>query len=125
MDLKDKFNKQKFIESNGDFAINKLKDFLLSEIDEATLKDINKFLESKNGEEKNLLKKYLYNGDKYKGILLDGNQYLIKKEGHEAIVIDSVSEEYSNDFKYTRFKLRIEDFIYVINHKNMILKDLS
>ncbi|MBO1581410.1 MULTISPECIES: hypothetical protein [Bacillus] len=49
----DPFNKKKFITSKGGFTIDKRKDFLLSEIDEVALKDMNKFLESKNGEEKN------------------------------------------------------------------------
>ncbi|MBA4538841.1 hypothetical protein H1Z61_17355 [Bacillus aquiflavi] len=79
------------------------------------MEETKKFLKSKDGEEKNLFKEYLYSGNKYKGTLLDGNQYLIKKENNQAIVIDSVSEEYSNDYKYTRFQLPVEDLIYVIN----------
>ncbi|MEY8350808.1 hypothetical protein AALF16_21455 [Bacillus cereus] len=51
--MTDPFNKQKFITSKGGFTIDKLKDFLLSEIDEVTLREMNTFLEIKNDEEKN------------------------------------------------------------------------
>ncbi|MDM5188164.1 hypothetical protein QUF99_12810 [Bacillus sp. DX4.1] len=72
--MKKEFNKQTFLEKNGEFSKNKLKDFLISEIEEDTLEDTITFLKCEIGKENEVLKEDLYHGDKYDGVILAGNQ---------------------------------------------------
>ncbi|WP_090688769.1 hypothetical protein [Bacillus sp. 166amftsu] len=124
MNLKKEFNKQALLEKNGEFSKSKLKDFLISEIEEDTLEDTITFLKCEIGKENEKLKEDLYHGDKYNGVILDGNQYLIKKEGKQAIIIDAISEEHSKETKFTRFELPIDTLLYVIINKDKILEEL-
>lgn len=63
----------------------------------------------------------LYTGDKYKGIFIEGNQYLISSDGQHVCIIDYISEEYGVDIKQTRISFTLSDFLELMNNKKIVL----
>lgn len=95
-------------------TINKFKDFLFVDVDDADL--IVGFLKS-NDETK--LREYsdmLCNDSVFKGIFLDGNQYIISNDTKEVRVIDTVAAEYAKD-SLIEMVFDIDEFIFLIRHK--------
>ncbi|MCR5541722.1 MAG: hypothetical protein K6F71_13020 [Ruminococcus sp.] len=95
-------------------TINKFKDFLFVDVDDADF--IVGFLKS-NDETK--LREYsdvLCNDSGFKGIFLDGNQYIISNDTKEVRVIDTVAAEYAKD-SLIEMVFNIDEFIFLIRHK--------
>jgi len=100
---------------------NKLKDFLLSEIDDDVLEETIKFVLSDDNEKKERFQDILYDGKKYKGIFLEGNQYLIASNDKSVILIDALSEENGVNEIDTRINVDVNHFIDLISNKMEVL----
>ena len=102
--------------------VNKIKDFLLSEIEEENVQETIEFLNCSDIEKKEKYHDLLYEGDRYKGLYIEGNQYLIGNiDDKTAIIIDMIGEEFGIDKKITRIKISIEDFIDLISNRFIVL----
>lgn len=106
------FNKQQ---------LNKITDFLISEIDTDNLEETIHFVRSSDAEKRTEYKDILYTEDNYEGLFIEGNQYLIGSNRSNAFIIDIVSEEHGVDKAFTRVSIAIEDFIYLIKNKKEVL----
>lgn len=110
------FNKQQ---------MRKIEDFLLSEIDSENLQETIDFIESSDEIKTEKFKDSLYDGDKYIGLYLEGNQYLISGSKNIVLIIDILSEEHGVDRKYTRIEINKENFIYLISNKQEAINCLK
>ena len=70
---------------------------------------------------KEKFKYLLYDGNKYEGIFLEGNQYLLSNSASQVLIIDMLSEELGVDKKNTRIQLDKEPFIELVTHTKQIL----
>jgi len=104
---------------------NKLKDFLISEIDDDVLKETIDFILSDDHEKKEKFQNLLYTGKKYKGVFLEGNQYLISSNDKNVILIDALSEEHGVNEVNTRINIDIDYFIGLISNKKEVLDFLN
>lgn len=104
---------------------NKLKDFLLSEIDDDVLEETIKFVLSDDNEKKEKFQNLLYDGEKYDGVFLEGNQYLIASTDKSVVLIDALSEEKGVNELDTRIKVDINHFISLISNKMKVLNLLD
>lgn len=94
------FNKDEFIKSNNEFLYQRLEDFLITEVNRETFSMIYNFLELQN-----------FRSGEY-----EGNQYLIqKKNTQEVCIIDIVSEEFCNDFSQTRFNIKVNELLELMD----------
>jgi len=98
--MKKTFNKDNFIETNSEFLLKKLEDFLRTEINDETFSVIYNFVQWHN----------------FRKGEFEGNQYLIKKiNTEELLIIDIVSEEFVNDFSKTRFRISVLEMIELLD----------
>ena len=104
---------------------NKLKDFLLSEIDDDVLEETIKFVLSDDNEKKEKSQDILYDGKRYEGTFLEGNQYLIASNDKNVILIDALSEENGVNEIDTRIKVDVNHFIVLISNKMEVLNLLD
>lgn len=104
---------------------NKLKDFLLSEIDDDVLEETINFVLSDDSEKKEKFQNLLYDGEKYDGVFLEGNQYLIASTDKSVVLIDALSEEKGVNELDTRIKVDINHFISLISNKMKVLNLLD
>lgn len=102
--------------------LNKLQDFLLSEIDEDTKEETIGFIKSSDKEKEEKYREILYVEEKYKGLYLEGNQYLIASNKSEVLIIDTISEENGVDESISRVNFSITDFIVLVENKQLVLK---
>jgi molybdenum cofactor biosynthesis enzyme MoaA len=94
------FNKYEFINKNNEFLYRRLEDFLRTEVNTETFSIIYNFLELQN-----------FRSGEY-----EGNQYLIqKKNTQEVLIIDIVSEEFCDDFSQTRFSIRVNELLQLMD----------
>jgi len=112
----------KLLSKYDEIKLNKIKDFILSEIHEDTIKETENFINCKLSDRKNKFNDLLYEGENYVGVFLEGNQYLISEEDNIVIIIDFISEENGVGRDLTRFELSTEDFLVLINNKEQVLK---
>jgi|GEM_PF-1409915 len=113
----------KQILSNYNFqTLNKIQDFLLSEIDEDNLQETIDFVNANDIDKKGKYKDILYTDGKYKGLFLEGNQYLISSSQNEVLLLDVISEENEVSEKYTRISLTKADFIELISNKKQVME---
>ncbi len=90
------FDKDDFIKRNNEFLYRRLENFLRTELNKETFSTIYSFLELQN-----------FRCGEY-----EGNQYLIQKQSVEEVqIIDIVSEEFCNDFSQTRFNIRVNELL--------------
>lgn len=94
---------------------NKIKDFLISEIDDENLIETIDFVNSDNKKKKNF-SDILYDGDKCTGIFLEGNQYLISISDNEVKIIDYVGME-NGLIDNIEISFTLTDFTFLISHK--------
>lgn len=114
--------KVKYIISKYSIAqIKKIQDFLFSEIDDNNLQETIDFITSDNKIKKIKYADILYTGDKYKGIFIEGNQYLISSDEEHVFIIDYISEDMGVDIKQTRISFTISDFIELMKNKKIVL----
>ena len=102
--------------------VNRIRDFLLSEIEEGNVQETIEFLNCSDIEKKEKYHDLLYVGAKYKGLYIEGNQYLIGNiDDKTVMIIDMIGEEFGVDKKITRIKISIEDFVDLIANRFMVL----
>jgi hypothetical protein len=101
--------------------LNRLKYFLISEIDDDVLKETIKFVISDDKEKEEKFQDILYDGEKYEGLFLEGNQYLISSCEKNVLLIDSLSEEQGVNEENTRLVMNIDNFICLISDKKEVL----
>jgi len=106
------FNRQK---------LNRLKDFLISEIDDDVLEETINFVISDDKGKEKFFCDLLYVGEKYEGLFLEGNQYLIYSREKEVLLIDSLSEGQGVSEAETRLVMDIDNFICLISNKEKVL----
>lgn len=103
---------------------SKIKDFLISEIDDENLIETIDFVNSDNNQiikkKKKNFSDILYAGDKCTGIFLEGNQYLISSSDNEVKIIDYVGME-NGLIDNIEISFTLTDFIFLISHKKMVL----
>ena len=102
--------------------LNKIKDYIFSEIDEDTIKETEDFIKCKLDDRKNKFENSLYEEGRYTGVFLDGNQYIISEENNLVTIIDYISEEYGVDQSFTRFYFSVENFLFLIHNSKQVLK---
>jgi len=102
------------------FQIIKIKDFFLSEIEDTEINEIIEFVNANDKVKVEKFRDYLYNGKDYKGILLDGNQYLISSNNSNVTIIDTLNNMYSNS-EYSTIIFDLSEFIFLLNHKKQLL----
>ncbi|WP_314062468.1 hypothetical protein [uncultured Vagococcus sp.] len=100
----------------------KIKDFLLSEIDDDNLNETIAFVKSNDLEKSDKFKDILYEGEDYEGFNIEGNQYLISSKEDNVLVIDSVSEANGVPKNECRLSFYIGDFIELIQNKQEVVK---
>nr|WP_320147008.1 hypothetical protein [uncultured Anaeromusa sp.] len=94
------FNKDEFIKSNNEFLYQRLEDFLITEVNKETFSIIYNFLELQN----------------FRSGEHEGNQYLIQKKNiQEVCIIDIVSEDFCNDFSQTRFNIKVNELLELMD----------
>lgn len=99
-----KFSKSEFIKTNNEFLFGLLEDFLNTEINQESYTIIYAFLRLNN-----------FRSGEY-----EGNQYLIKKEStQEVVVIDYSSEEFKDDFLQTSIKISVAELLEQIENKKV------
>ena len=101
--------------------LNRLKDFLISEIDDDILTETINFVISDDKEKEEKFQNVLYDGEKYEGLFLEGNQYLISSCEKNVLLIDSLSEEQGVNEENTRLVMNIDNFICLISDKREVL----
>ena len=101
--------------------LGKIKDFLLSEIDDDNVQETIDFVECNDSLKKEKYKNILYHGNVYEGFFIEGNQYLIGSNQTEVTIIDIVSENNGVNKNNTRFNMSIKVFITLINNKKEII----
>ena len=99
---------------------SKIKDFLISEIDDENLIETIDFVNSDNKKKKKNFSDILYAGDKCTGIFLEGNQYLISSSDNEVKIIDYVGME-NGSIDNIEISFTLTYFIFLISHKKMVL----
>lgn len=103
------------------FQRNKIKDFLISEIDDENLNETIDFVNSDDKKKKEIFSDILYEGNEYAGIFLEGNQYLISSSGNEVRIIDYVGREHGL-IDNSEIFFTLTDFVFLVNHKKMTLE---
>ncbi|MFD1415980.1 hypothetical protein [Oceanobacillus jeddahense] len=102
--------------------ISKIQDFMLSEMDEDNLQETLDFIKSNDMEKKKKYKDILYQGNDYRGLFVEGNQYLISSTEDTVFIIDKISEENGVRKEQTRIFIPIMDFVYLISNKEKVMK---
>lgn len=102
--------------------ISKIQDFMLSEMDEDNLQETLDFIKSNDMEKKKRYKDILYQGNDYRGLFVEGNQYLISSTEDTVFIIDKISEENGVRKEQTRILIPIMDFVYLISNKEKVMK---
>ncbi len=100
--------------------INKIKDFLISEIDDSNLEEVIDFLNSDDETKLTKFSDYLYDGKEYDGICLDGNQYLISNNKDDIVIIDLIGKIYGLS-ENTEIHFKLSDFVFLIQNKKNFL----
>lgn len=100
--------------------ILKIKDFLLSEIDDSELDEIIEFVKSDTQTKIEKFKEFLYEGNEYDGVFLDGNQYIISSDSVNVIIIDTMRSKYDKN-TVTDMIFEISDFILLLYNKKQVL----
>lgn len=100
--------------------ILKIKDFLLSEIDDSELDEIIEFVKSDTQTKLEKFKELLYEGNEYDGVFLDGNQYIISSDSINVIIIDTMRSKYDKN-TVTDMVFEISDFILLLYNKKQVL----
>lgn len=90
---------------------NKIKDFLISEIDDENLNETIDFVNSDDKRKKEIFRDVLYEGNQYTGIFLEGNQYLISSSGNEVRIIDYVGMEHGAIYN-SEICFALTDFVF-------------
>lgn len=101
--------------------IRKIQDFLLSEIDDDILQETIDFVKSSDEQKKEKYEDILYIGNRYSGVYLEGNQYLISSSKNEVLIIDVISEEMGVKEEKARLSIPIEEFIFLISNKRSVI----
>ncbi|MFV0394498.1 MAG: hypothetical protein ACK5LC_08890 [Coprobacillaceae bacterium] len=102
----------------------RIKDYLNSEIDNDTLNETVSFINSKPESREKEFQDILFTSKKYKGCYLDGNQYILNERLGKVEIIDVISEENRVDKNYTRIEFSVEEFLFIINNKKIVMKEL-
>ncbi|WP_088810835.1 MULTISPECIES: hypothetical protein [unclassified Listeria] len=113
---------QKMLVGYNEQQIKKIQDFLISEIDEDTQQETIDFIKSCNMQKVQNHQDILYAGDKYEGIFIEGNQYLIGSSGNEVLIIDSIGEEHGMGEEQSRIRISISNFTELISRKKEVLE---
>ncbi|GAB5083177.1 hypothetical protein Osc1_23550 [Hominimerdicola sp. 21CYCFAH17_S] len=100
---------------------NKIKDFLISEIDDENLNETIDFVNSDDKKKREIFSDILYEGNKYTGIFLEGNQYLISSNDNEVKIIDYVGIEHGL-IDNSEIIFTLTDFVFLVSHKKMTLE---
>ena len=101
---------------------NKIKDFLISEINDENLNETIDFVNSDSKKQKEIFCDILYNGNKYIGIFLKENQYLISSSDNEVRTMDYVGME-NGLIDNSEISFTLADFVFLISHKKMALEN--
>ena len=101
-----------------------LRNFLNCEIPDDMLQDTIAFVESNDDDfKKELFGIMIYTGEAYKGVFIEGNQYLISSNSKDVQIIDEVSEEFGGgEGEYTRLSMSVNDFVCLISEKYEVIK---
>lgn len=100
---------------------NKIKDFLISEIDDENLIETIDFVNSDDKKKNENFSDILYDGDECTGIFLEGNQYLISSSDNEVRIIDYIGLE-NGLIDNSEICFTLTDFIFLISHKKLALE---
>lgn len=102
--------------------IAKIKDFLISEIDDENLQETIDFVNASDKIKKDVYTDYIYTGGKYQGLFIEGNQYLISSDKNNVYIIDYIGEENGIKINEARLCFTLSEFIFLIKNKHFVLK---
>ncbi len=98
-------------------TINKFKDFLF--VDVGDIDDIDIMVGFLKADDETKLRDYsdvLCSDSDYKGIYLDGNQYIISNNKKEVRIIDIIAAEYAKNTSIDMV-FNIDEFVFLVRHK--------
>lgn len=98
-------------------TINKFKDFLF--VDVGDIDDIDIMVGFLKADDETKLRDYsdvLCSDSDYKGIYLDGNQYIISNNKKEVRIIDTIAAEYAKNTSIDMV-FNIDEFVFLVRHK--------
>ena len=98
-------------------TINKFKDFLF--VDVGDIDDIDIMVVFLKADDETKLRDYsdvLCSDSDYKGIYLDGNQYIISNNKKEVRIIDIIAAEYAKNTSIDMV-FNIDEFVFLVRHK--------
>ncbi|MGL4698038.1 hypothetical protein [Enterococcus larvae] len=90
-------------------------------MDEDNLQETIDFVVSDDNSKKTNFNDELYEGSRYEGIFLEGNQYLLSSSKGKVMIIDLLSEIHGVNIKDTRVQFEEENFIKLIMNKRETL----
>ncbi len=99
-----------------------IKNFLLYDMEDEYIEEMIDVIQCPDDERKAKFPDILYEGDKYAGNFIDGNEYLITEKDGIVWIINKISEEFGMDPAKTRVSFSADDFIYIITHKAQVLE---
>lgn len=105
------------LDSYNEQQLYKIEDFLISEIDEDNLQETIEFIVSDDNSKRTKFSDELYEGNQYKGIFLEGNQYLLSSSDGKVTIIDMLSEIHGVNIRDTQVQFNEENFIKLITNK--------
>lgn len=98
-------------------TIDKFKDYLF--VDVGDIDDVDIIVGFIKANDETKIQEYsdmICNYSGYKGIFLDGNQYIISNDKNEVHIIDTVAAEYAKN-SLIEMVFEIDEFIFLIRHK--------
>lgn len=119
--MKDIIRIEKVLSKYKKQSILKIYDFLISEIDIDNVEETIDFITISDIEKKEKYKEILYVGDKFKGLFIEGNQYLIGNYENDVLIIDMVGEEHGLDKETFITSINLLDFIFLIKNKRAVI----
>ncbi len=95
-------------------TIDKFKDYLFSDVGDVDI--IVGFIKANDETKIQEYSDMICNDSGYKGIFLEGNQYIISNDKNEVHIIDTVAAEYAKN-SLIEMVFEIDEFIFLIRHK--------
>ena len=95
-------------------TIDKFKDYLFVDVGDIDI--IVGFIKANDETKIQECSDMICNYSGYKGIFLDGNQYIISNDKNEVHIIDTVAAEYAKN-SLIEMVFEIDEFIFLIRHK--------
>ena len=109
-----KYKIENIMKKYDSMTIDKFKDYLFVDVGDIDI--IVGFIKANDETKIQEYSDMICNYSGYKGIFLDGNQYIISNDKNEVHIIDTVAAEYAKN-SLIEMVFEIDEFIFLIRHK--------